>query len=366
MDKKRRLLGIDLLKGIAAFAVVIAHSEAEPGFSGSTGYWAEKVGQFSEAFAVPFFLAASFYLMIQKIYSDHTPYPFLPRLKRLFIPYIFWSLVYVFFRALKYLSTNNLLKLRDLFSDPIAIIFLGSASVQLYFIPLLLTGVFLVTVFMKFLLKKPINIKILCFLIIITTFNYEIMLNSDNSFNMVSGSAFESLQKLVFSEQTKNPLLRLILVEVSWMITCLPYIFVAMLLNHPFFKKGFSSFDSRATVIFFIMFFSFNTLKVFNIIIMPISVSELCIAYFSLLFAISLSSAIKQNHIITNLGLCSFGIYLMHHLVIQFIKPLVYGFSGDISMVRLLICATFSFLISWIATSYLTKIKQISRFMFFA
>lgn len=49
-NKKHRLLGIDLLKGIASYAVVYAHSSGRP--YGITGYWAAKIGYFSTEFAV--------------------------------------------------------------------------------------------------------------------------------------------------------------------------------------------------------------------------------------------------------------------------------------------------------------------------
>lgn len=354
MEKKSRFTGIDLLKGVAAFAVVVIHAKTGSVPSEPPGYWAEKIVQFSDNFAVPFFLATSFYLMIQKIYSNNTPYSFISRFRRLFVPYVFWSIVYLLFRASKHLINNDITKLNELFSDPLAIIFFGSASGQLYFIPLLLSGIFLVTVVMKPLLKKPIDIKLLGLLIIISIVANQIVL--------------ERLQiSSLLIDVNKNVLLRLILVEVSWVVRCLPYIFVAMLLNHPFSKKFFLSFDIKHTIIFFSLSFILNIFDTFSILNISKAISEVCIAYFSLLFGISLSKFLKENDIIRNLGLCSFGIYFIHFLVFAIIQPIVYKIiPGYVSLFTLLISATSAYLISWIATLYLMKAKWISKFMFFA
>ncbi|WP_193195796.1 hypothetical protein [Nostoc sp. MG11] len=65
MDKKHSLAEIDLLKGIAAYAVGFIHSQ-----SGEFGEPSHVNLQLLRLFglAVPFFLATSFYLTINKIF----------------------------------------------------------------------------------------------------------------------------------------------------------------------------------------------------------------------------------------------------------------------------------------------------------
>ncbi|SRR5579883_1404735 len=138
MNRKRRLVGIDLLKGVAAYAVVFIHSLGGP--FGNTGFWAEKIGLFFTGFAVPFFLATSFYLMAQKLYCSNSPYSLKSRLKNILTPYLIWTLIYLLFRTIKCLVIGDYQKISLLFSDPISILFFGGAAVQLYFIPLLMTG----------------------------------------------------------------------------------------------------------------------------------------------------------------------------------------------------------------------------------
>ncbi|WP_009630641.1 acyltransferase [Synechocystis sp. PCC 7509] len=355
MEKKPRLTGIDLLKGLAAFAVVVIHAKTGSVPSGNPVYWAEQLVQFSDNFAVPFFLAASFYLMIQKIYSnDSIFYSFKSRFNRLVVPYIVWSLIYLFFRGFKHLINNDLTKLRELFSDPIALIFFGSASGQLYFIPLLLSGIFLVTVVMKPLFKKPIDLKISGLLIILS-----IIVNQLLSQNLQSST-------LIMDDDT-NAFTRVILVVIAWMVRCLPYIFVAMVLNHPSIKQRFSSFNIKYALIFIIISLSINALDVFNILNLPVAINEVATAYFALLFGIALSNLLKENGTVTSLGLCSFGIYLIHFISLAVVQPFVYKvFPGSITVLTLLISASVAFLISWVVTLYLMKAKWISRFLFFA
>lgn len=83
MEQKPRLIGIDLLRGIAIYAVVILHLdevilERHPSWTVIT--------QFA-SFAVPFFLAASFYLSGDRLYVSDRPYNLELRLARVLVSY---------------------------------------------------------------------------------------------------------------------------------------------------------------------------------------------------------------------------------------------------------------------------------------
>ncbi len=65
----------------------------------------------------------------------------------------------------------------------------------------------------------------------------------------------------------------------------------------------------------------FLVINAFGRSILPESMYEITRGYSALLFAISLLE-LNKNSIIKNLGLCSFGIYLVHLIVIETFKAI--------------------------------------------
>jgi len=120
---------IDAMRVIAILAVVLIHTTTrtlEATHYALTGYsWTLFFNQISR-FAVPlFFLISGFVL---ELCSEHeiNYLTFLKkRFTKIFIPYIFWSLIYYFF-----VYTNN-------HDNLVRVILTGNASYQLYFIPTL-------------------------------------------------------------------------------------------------------------------------------------------------------------------------------------------------------------------------------------
>ncbi|OUL19802.1 hypothetical protein BV378_31790 [Nostoc sp. RF31YmG] len=363
MNNKPRLVGIDLLKGIAAYAVVYIHSQG--GNYGNTDYLAEKAGVFFTIFAVPFFLAASFYLLIQKIYLSTSPYSFISRLKSLVFPYIIWTLIYLTLRAIKYYIHGDITKVISLFSDPVSILLLGGSAVQLYFIPLLISGVICFELIRKNFFNIKFNVSILVFLIILSTLTYEVILSSGNSFNLGKNVAFVEIVKSTTPDLNNNPLLRVILVELAWVLRCLPNIFIAMFLNHPYINKKILNLDIFYTMLFFSLALSLNMFSTFGYSVFPPFITEICISYFYLIFSILISNKISANYSITNLGICSFGIYLIHHMLIDFVRPIIYKlYPGSITLITVSMCATISFLLSWVLVVYLRKFTKIRTLLF--
>lgn len=358
MDKKSRLIGIDLLRGIATYAVIILHSDE--GIVVKPLGWTA-IAQFS-SFAVPFFLATSFYLAIDRLYISDHPHNLKLRLTRLLIPYGFWSAVYLLQKIIKYAIKNDFDKLLDLFQDPVALIFFGGAAFHLYFLPLLLIGT-IANQWIGRLIKKKININYIVLLSTLSLIVYQILLISGNSFRLDLYSAFQVLLNPKILDD--NPLLRLLLVELSWVTRCTPYIFTAMILTHPTVKTVWLRFVSRnltactAVMLLLNMYGSF----------LPESVYEVTRGYAPLLVAICLSANLPKSPIspiISNLGSCSFGIYLIHLLVVEALQSLAKKIYADdqISVFTILIFAELSFFISWILVYYLSKRKALAKLMF--
>lgn len=360
MKKKSRAAGIDLFRGLAIYAVVILHSDE--GISVLPPVWKE-ILQFA-GFAVPFFLATSFYLAINKLYISGGQYPLKTRLIRLLIPYGFWSCIYLLYKGTKYLMDRDLDKLNKLFHDPLSIFFFGGAAFHLYFLPLLISGTLLIK-FSEYLIKKQLHLKTLLFLCILTFTVYELLLVSGNSFQLGSDIAFQPLLDSTFPHGNKNPLVRLVLGELAWMLRCLPYIFVAMILSHPRVRERFLKPNPNYISIFLLIFFVFN---LWGGAFLPEALYEVARGYLAFLLAISISTALKENPMITNLGLCSFGIYLMHLIVVEAFQIIGNRVAPETlnqpSTPILLAISILSFMISWMATSFFIKNKSISKLMF--
>lgn len=194
MEKQSRLNGIDLIRDVSAFAVAILHSGDETN-SINVGYWASELREFC-GFVVPFFLVTSFYLLISKFASTGKSYPINLRIERLLIPYAIWSVIYLVVRSVKFLLVNEPEDFKKI-SDITSVVFFGAASVQLYFIPLLFTGTFLLILAERLVkLQVPIYQSLCIFLISLGGYQY--LLSSDNYFKLGPNNAFDGLVNALY------------------------------------------------------------------------------------------------------------------------------------------------------------------------
>lgn len=140
---------------------------------------------------------------------------------------------------------------------------------------------------------------------------------------------------------------------------------MAMILNHSSISKKISQFKSHATIVLFCVFLIVNF---YGNLLIPEALYEVGRGYITLLLAISLSTNLKENHIIANLGSCSFGIYLIHLLVVEVFQSLqkkIYDITDiQVTVFTLLTFSIVSFIVSWMATYLLMKNKSISKLMF--
>jgi len=382
---KQRIIGLDLLRGVAAYAVVVIHTGKLMIYSGfPTNEWTAALTEISR-FAVPFFLAISFYFMIRKLYTtaSHSSWVFQLKSKwhRLLVPYLCWSTIYLSLRLLKALGRPD--GLGQLFQDPVMIIFLGGASIHLYFLPLLFLGSFLLII-PEYLARRQrqvnININTIILMFVSSMVVYELIIVSGNDFQFGSNCledtsscsvAFQSLLGFALPSAKNNQLLRLVLVALAWFAQCLPYIFMAMAFNHPAIEKKIRIpskhyvFFSTCLIVLLSIFWVISTYKVMYF---PRSLYELIIAFSWLIVGIYLSKKMKDNWIVNNLGTCSFGIYLMHYLILviytTLIDKLANGFLKISPTLTMLILATLSFGTSWVITSLFMHKKATSKILF--
>ncbi|WP_310489431.1 acyltransferase [Chamaesiphon sp. VAR_69_metabat_338] len=361
MERQPRLIGIDLFRGFAILAVAILHV-VDGGSISSIAGWRQITDV--ALFAVPFFLALSFYLAIEKLYLSPQPYPVRTRLTRLLVPYLFWSVAYLLYKLLKYGVAGEGSKLANLFVDPLALICFGGAAFHLYFLPLIAVG----TLQIKLLDLARFTSKSwqgLALFGLVSLLGYEILLRTGNEYQLDVGCAFKPLLTAVLPLGNSNPILRLVLAIVAWGLRCLPYICVAAILAHPQTRKFRLNLVERQPVVWVLLFVILNLV---GDRFLPSAVYEVSRGYVALLAAIACSDRLKDNRFIKSFGVCSFGIYLIHLFAIEIFQSLAKRIDPDyldrVQWSVLLLAAIASVAISWWVTSWLMKQQRWSRIMF--
>jgi peptidoglycan/LPS O-acetylase OafA/YrhL len=117
-----------------------------------------------------------------------------------------------------------------------------------------------------------------------------------------------------------------------------------------------------------ILIFSFLTINVFGSFLPLYGSQELARGYIALLLAIALSTNVKEHSVISNLSVCSFGIYLSHLIVLEGFSIIGHRvhpeFSSNLSTPMLLTTSLASLGISWLTTAFLSKRKFLSKLIF--
>ncbi|MEL7038721.1 MAG: acyltransferase [Cyanobacteria bacterium J06592_8] len=366
MKSKGRLLGIDLFRGIAMYAVVILHSDQ--GIDVSSAVW-NKIIDFC-GLAVPFFLAASFYFSVMKIQISPDKFSLRKRIMRLLPPYLIWSAIYIVYKCVKYVVDSDLEQLKNVFKDPISLIFFGSSSIQMYFLPLLMTGTFTLLL-ANYLIKTNVKLKVLIGLQVLSFIIYEVILQSGNS--VQNYFAFQPLLNSILPSLAQSPIVRIFSVFLAWIFLCLPYLFTAMIINHLFVNNKLLSekISSRSVTIFLtILFIAINLWSVNNEwgTASLGSIYEVSRGFVSLVVAISLSVHLNSSRLLESVSFCSFGIYLSHMIFVEFFMIIENRLLSEVSLrgttMGLLGFATVSFLLSWTVTSLLARNKQLARLLF--
>ena len=260
--------------------------------------------------------------------------------------------------------TNNTNQIQQLLSDPVAIVFFGAASYHLYFLPLLISGTWLLY-FANYFKQQHNSLALLTLFSILSLIVYHLLLISNNSFDLGSYTAFPSVLNLLPPASFSYSVARVVLVNIAWVVRCLPYFFIAILINQVLNKVNRKLFHNKKNTILILLVFLYINLVGRNFL--PNAVSEIAIAFLLLLFGISSSHKIKCNALIIHLGLCSFGIYLIHPFVKNFIEIILNKFlpqlTQSVSILSMLAYSILSFLVSWILISFILKNKLFSQYI---
>jgi peptidoglycan/LPS O-acetylase OafA/YrhL len=362
IQSTQRLLGIDLFRGIAAYAVVFVHSGDEHlGLPVSQAATSLKELFY---FAVPFFLATAFYFLTSKAEIDTSQRFWRSRVDRILIPYAIWTIVYLVFRAIFFFKSNQMERLWDLLRDPLAIVCFGSASYQLYFLPLLFAGTFSIAI-AKYLQKIHANRLLISFLAISSIIIYAWLIQSGNTFRLNPNTAFYNLIQTAGVEIDSLPLLRFLLVQIAWILNCLPYLFIGILLLPLCNLINQSNTSYRLMTVFLCtLVFLLSSAAIF--IGIPGILKDIGQAYPLLLISIIISGYIKEGWLFHSIGACSFGIYLIHPFAMLiakgFIAQTLPNLSKEVSVLSLLTISIMTFIISWMAIAFMKKNKWLAKY----
>jgi peptidoglycan/LPS O-acetylase OafA/YrhL len=365
--KKEKLLGIEFFRGLSTYAVILVHSGDET--------WGLPIDPSAIAFrlnfyfAVPFFLATAFYFMTSKPEIAYSSKFWKSRFERLLIPYAIWSSIFLISRMVFFTLSKKNNRLEQLLQDPLSIFFLGGASYHLYFLPLLFAGTSLVLL-IPFIEKTKIRKPGLILLSVLSIILYTILEFSGNSFQLGTNLAFQGFLNFESINIEQHPLLRLFLVEITWIIRCLPYFFIALTLNRLLQNQNAKtqySLSSFFGIVFVILFVILDLSGNF----LPQALKEILLGFVLLLLSIFLSRNFSDNigsQITLSMGMCSFGVYLIHPFVMIFVKPIIGNFlpviTDSISIFSMLALSLPTFMISWILVACFVKNKAIAKYLF--
>ncbi len=352
----QKLLGIELCRGLAVYAVILVHSGDENwGLATDPNAIAFRLHFY---FGVPFFLAVAFYFLTAKPELVCSTKFWRSRLDRILIPYVIWSAIFLILRVIIFTLSKQTDRLQELIADPLSIVFFGGASYHLYFLALLLAGTCLVLLIPLLQQLKVSNFG-LCLLSALSIALYQLLETSGNSFQLGADVAFTSLLNPWQIDLKYYPFIRLLLVESAWMIKCLPYLFISLLLH-----QIIPSFNRLRRAIAIGSIGGFVAISIIGRLLLPGALQEIILAYTLLLAGISISSYFRNTTIsklVANIGACSFGIYLIHPFMMNIVKNMVGKISPEltnsISIPSMLALSIPCFLISWLVVAGITKTK---------
>jgi surface polysaccharide O-acyltransferase-like enzyme len=312
-SRKQRQAGVELFRALAANGVIVIHVGLISPTRLSPGV--DSLQHFLELTCVPFFLAASFYFTAITSRTE----PFLSWLQqrsaRLLIPYALWSLIYTALQVVQVLlRPDQADSLAKLFSDPIGRIFFGSSGVALYFLPLLFVGLVTMRLLTPLLAKRSLIVlglglaAALAYPVAMSVLESEFSLGFDTAFRVLPVSWLTADRVQIWSNLLP---VRFALNILDLAFRCLPYIFLGWICAK--FRILTESSPSRAVL--GVASLSILVLANLNALTIPESLTG-----FSVLLLASVLPVSGRMSWAELLGRYSFGIYLVHQVILEGIK----------------------------------------------
>ncbi|MEO0924343.1 MAG: acyltransferase family protein [Cyanobacteria bacterium J06643_13] len=324
--QNQRLSGIDFFRGLAIFAVILLH--ADEGVSVTSGSWRYLLN-FAE-FAVPFFLATSFWLAMGKSLRSYKP-AFWGRITKLTRFYLLWTGVYLLYRLSKYMLLGESEQLRRLQDNLWGIIFTGDAAFHLYFLPLLILGIILLSL-LPIEQLRSLQLGQTIFLSVSSIVLYQLLLHLDSNWGLQN---WRSWQGVGFT-------------WLTWIVRSGAYIAIALTLNHERVRSYYNHSTQGKVWLWLIIFLALNLVHAPGLLL---ALQELARGYSALILAIFGSRYRLCHHAwIQSLSKCSFGIYLVHLLLVeggQILENRLLPTALRVNTPNLLLFTSICLLMSW-------------------
>lgn len=355
-----RSWGIDLGRAVAAAAVVVIHACAAGDAVVSSG--AATLREVV-SFAVPFFLAASAFFAVRSISPSRSAGSITrARLGRLLLPYIAWSAIYVGLKALSGAIADDPDRVRDLFRDPGRLVFLGGASVQLYFLPMLAVGMLLLPVVDALARRLRYRADAIG-LAALSLVPYWYLGWNGNAYDIGTATAFRDL---VDPDRTKavHAVVRLLLVAVAWAARLLPYLTMAVVL------RAYRVDRDRPRWLLAVAAVLFVAVEVLNRPFQPYILRELAVSFTLVVLCFAVRAPRPGGLVaraVDSVAKHSFGIFLAHTAVLQVVQDVAdkadAGFLDTITPAKVALTAVPTFLLAWLGAAIIDRIRPLRRLL---
>ncbi len=318
-DGGKRIIGVDLLRCIAALGVVFIHAGLVT--DGSVTARTVQLQALFSVFCVPFFLAASFYFSAVSIAgaagSFRKAQAIQKTFSRLLIPYAVWTGIYTGAQMLKQIARHSG-DMSHVLSDPLGRLLFGCSGVMLYFLPLLVAGLTVFQLCGPALMRMGLLSLTACFCLSIVA--AEAVVRSGNQFTL-DGNAFHELLRGLAGglPWTISAPIRVIAVLLAHLVRCAPYALGASISARflvPLVARHRST--AVATVALSAAFLAAGILAADGI-------PEVIVGFSGVLFAVGAGACLSMEPApwISRVGEWSFGIFLSHQLILELMQMML-------------------------------------------
>lgn len=298
--KSQRLIALDILRFLSILSVIAIHSF-------DTNITLHNIASKLQVWAVPELISISFFITAYKI---HKPDFVARRIKIFIIPYLCFTTFYVIIRLFKRYALDNYIDW-SIVSQLWSIYLFGGACSQLYYIPMYLFYLIIVSVVMRLINKKGDSvsnkIRKLSYLTVFSIFLSLFIL-------------FAIFPFLLLSLNLSDPYF------LAFMKRCfynLPYAFIAILISYLYPLDVYSKFFQKAlfkmSMLTSIIFIYICKLEYFPMI-------RIILCTFIFILALELNrglSEYKFTKLFTSIASLSMGVYLIHPFLIETSQILV-------------------------------------------